>query len=69
MVVPLPITSTVKLTGLQPGRYTFEVTVSKDAQAATRQININVLPSPSYTILGTYLLIQYPNGAIELKKQ
>lgn len=69
MVVPLPITSTVKLTGLQPGRYTFEVTVSQAAQAATRQININVLPSPSYTILGTYLLIQYPNGAIELKKQ
>jgi hypothetical protein len=69
MVVPLPLTSTVKLTGLQPGRYTFEVTLSQAAQAATRQININVLPSPSYTILGTYLLIQYPGGAIELKKQ
>jgi hypothetical protein len=69
MAVPLPLASTVKITGLQPGRYTFEVTVSKDAQAATRQININVLPSTPYTILATYLLIQYPNGAVELKKQ
>ncbi len=66
-VVPLPTTSTVKIAGLLPGKYTFEVRVSKSSQAATKQININVVPS--YSILGRYLLIRRADGTIELIKE